>query len=348
MLGLGAIKELRADFKPFWKQELALLGIPVHQASLQMLLDPPDKNGCDCMYGLLGEPTIIPIRTADYPWVREAWETGRPVVVTRERLRKLGYPWALEILEVPLPDLGSVAFHTRQTGVFDEEAVATIRMFGVAMAAGLHRIQEMETLRDTVQTLRTRTEQLQAVTDAMTGFLGETDWKTAGGELLEAALRLTGSRYGCITALDERNALQTSASAGMKPTEPSSGETEEYGHNTPKVTRYAALLDKVIHTGRSVCTNYVLDEADAGGSQGILGVPMRKGTEVIRVIGVADRSGGYTNTEQKALEFLAESASILCHSYRQHLREEVLEAPVSSGAEDGGVGGAGGWRGARF
>lgn len=57
----------------------------------------------------------------------------------------------------------------------------------------------------------------------------------------------------------------------------------------------------------------------------VLGVPILKGTTVVGIIAVANRPGGYTGKEGRALETISQTTGVLYDNYRQNLRCAQLE-----------------------
>lgn len=56
-----------------------------------------------------------------------------------------------------------------------------------------------------------------------------------------------------------------------------------------------------------------------------LGVPICKGSEIVGLIGVANRPGGYTGEEVRSLETISQTVGVLYNNYRQSLTRQRLE-----------------------
>ena len=162
ILAMREFPELRAEFENKWVEELRALGIPVHQASLQL---PASRAG----FFLSGwaalsseESNLSAHSVADYPWLQKAWDSGEPVVVPRALLNKImiSNPDARSLVEVPLPGGGSVGLNSNVEDAFDPETVQTLRIFAGVIAEGLHRVQDFEALRRTEQALAQHVEEL--------------------------------------------------------------------------------------------------------------------------------------------------------------------------------------------
>jgi PAS domain S-box-containing protein len=97
-------------------------------------------------------------------------------------------------------------------------------------------------------------------------------------------------------------------------------------------TNFKTLFGKVL-TGVEVVlsNNPAADPASAGVPPGhpplrsFLGVPFLHGQEVVGMIGVANRPGGYAGTEQEQIEILTRAAGVLYDSYRRREREAALQ-----------------------
>ena len=103
-------------------------GLPVFSISVQLPLSRAGYfiDAQNLVKNLLVERYITPI--AAYPWVGEAWEEQKLVVVEKERLHgfKLG-PATLCVLEVPLPGEGSMGVCSKVVNVFSPEALRQIQ-----------------------------------------------------------------------------------------------------------------------------------------------------------------------------------------------------------------------------
>lgn len=137
------------ELREHWLAELRGLGIPVLQTSIQQ---PTSEAG----YFVSGkwffrDKATLEDPIAAHSWVEEAWRTGKPVLVTHERLKR-EWPELGEkiqcILEVPLPGGGSLAVNSQFANAFDEEAIRTIQDFAGLVSEGLKRAEDMETIRE--------------------------------------------------------------------------------------------------------------------------------------------------------------------------------------------------------
>ncbi|HZR46068.1 MAG TPA: PAS domain S-box protein, partial [Candidatus Manganitrophaceae bacterium] len=187
------------------------------------------------------------------------------------------------------------------------------------------------------QALRIKTDQLAAITEAMTSYLKTGNWREASAQILHAALTQTGSASGFIGVLVEGGGLRVFADEGMIPNShagPSFLEKmrtyQEMGYLD--FTDFNNLFGSVITSGRPLLTNAPsADPRSAGLPKGhlllsnFLGVPILLEGEVVGMIGVANRPGGYTACQQAEVEVLSQAAGVLYDSYRRKNRETMLE-----------------------
>ncbi|HXF05901.1 MAG TPA: PAS domain S-box protein, partial [Blastocatellia bacterium] len=188
--------------------------------------------------------------------------------------------------------------------------------------------------------LRVTTDQLTAVTRAMAVFLESGDWNEASDILLDAALRLTQSEDGFVAAVAEGPNLHLLACKvapeGHDPLSLASLEESRRGYDERGFVEKCALrnlLDYIIATGQPVLTNNpTADRRFRGVPKGhprlnsFLGIPILQGQEVVGIIGVANRPGGYTEGHQEVLDVLIRSTAVLFDGYRRRQRQVALEA----------------------
>jgi diguanylate cyclase (GGDEF)-like protein/PAS domain S-box-containing protein len=186
--------------------------------------------------------------------------------------------------------------------------------------------QDIGDRKRTEEALRQRTEQLQAIADAMSAFLENGDWGHASALLLQAALAETGSSYGFIGMLEAPDALRVLANDGAPPDRSSPAEETLVVHdtNTP--------LGRVIASAKPETREY------SGGSgrlpylpsghppiDALLVLPIAKCNDVVGVMGLANRPGGYDEDDSGSLDIFCRAAGVLYESYGQHQREVETE-----------------------
>jgi PAS domain S-box-containing protein len=148
ILGLRNSTEIPRHLQNEWVEELRSLGLPANRISLQQ---PSTREGHHTAFRSLFDPSTetawkeLPL--AQYPWVREAWESGQPVVVDHQRLAAVDF-WEEDIrtiVEIPLPGGGrSLGVNSKVECAFDEEAVHTLKEFAGLLATALQRLHDFE------------------------------------------------------------------------------------------------------------------------------------------------------------------------------------------------------------
>jgi signal transduction histidine kinase len=188
------------------------------------------------------------------------------------------------------------------------------------------------------QALLTKTTQLEAITGALTAFLESRNWQDASARLLRAALDQSGSEYGFIGAVVEGPALRVFAHKGVVWDEARNREFYEQALRSYRERGYLEfrnlrnLFGHVITCGEVVLSNDPASDPRSGGLpeghpplHAFLGVPILRGAEVVGMIGVANRPGGYAGNEQHQIEILSQAAGVLYDGYRRQQREAALE-----------------------
>lgn len=224
-----------------------------------------------------------------------------------------------------------IAVEAMKAGATDYLVKSKLRagMLNTAIRHGIALFEKEQQRRQAVEALRLRTDQLQAVTGALTVFLETGNWEEASGRLLQGALSQTGSETGIAGVVVEGPVLRILASegaileglTGREFYEKAAQQEREGGHLD--LTDFENLIGKVILTGQVV----LADNLPGSGAalRNFLGVPALRRGEVVGVIGVANKDGGYSCEEQAKLGLLAQAAGVLFDSYRRRRREDELE-----------------------
>lgn len=199
-------------------------------------------------------------------------------------------------------------------------------------------ITEMKRVEDK---LLQKTNQLQTITDALGSFLETASWRRANESLLKGALAQSQSLYGFAGVVVEGPALRILAHEGLVWSQDTNREFYEDALRTYEQAGYLEFKDfnnlfgRVITTGKPVLSNDCHNDSKSGGIpaghpplNSFLGVPIIEGSQVIGIIGVANRPGGYTAFEQEHLRVLAQTAGVLFDAYRRQQHEESLEAQL--------------------
>ncbi|WP_224370066.1 ATP-binding protein [Hyalangium versicolor] len=180
---------------------------------------------------------------------------------------------------------------------------------------------------------------LQALSQVQTAFLQGQPPPRLFEPLLAVMMEQAGSEFGFIAEVvrgpEGRPVLQPLALANLAWTpgmhEPSPGEAP---HGV-KSTALQSLSDAVLMTGQPVVSNHRLAEEPRSGGpkephplRAFLGLPIRAGEELVGMVGLANRPGGYDTTFAPLLQpVLATCGTLLVglrSEHRRHRAEEEL------------------------
>lgn len=190
--------------------------------------------------------------------------------------------------------------------------------------------------RATHDALRQNSHLLSVVSEAMRSYLDGGDWKKAHSLLLRCAIEQTGSGYGVIGVMVPGPRLRIVAHHGVRWEEHLNREQYDHAMRTIEEHGYFDFpsLDnpfgRVIASGISnpAAASSATLEASGEGMRSFLAVPVRHENQVVGLVAVANRDGGYDAGAQTQLETLVQQAGILCDTYRRSLREASLEEQV--------------------
>ncbi|MFQ5876562.1 MAG: ATP-binding protein [Acidobacteriota bacterium] len=188
------------------------------------------------------------------------------------------------------------------------------------------------------ETLKLRTEQLQAIVDATVIFMDKRNWWDVAALLTGAARTQTESELGFAGIVEQGPSLKVLAQRGVARPVQREGRLDELalrayrdlGHL--EFDDFQNLFGRVVADGRPVLLNDLRGPVGAGDLpppcpplRHFLAVPMLKGTDSVGLIAVANRPGGYSVGEQARLEILTGIASILYEFHWRQKRERTLE-----------------------
>lgn len=206
---------------------------------------------------------------------------------------------------------------------------------GRAIAA-VGTVQDTTDRRRTLEELTRTNRLLESLAQAQSRFIVEADPRSTFEEMLRILLELTSSEYGFIgevhRAGDGAPYLKTHAITNIAWNQ----ETRDfYARNAPSGLEFRnirSLFGAVMATGEAVLTNDpVHDPRRAGIPAGhpplraFLGLPFKHGGQMLGMVGVANRPGGYDQAIVAYLEpFLSTCASLVA-AYRNELRRQQAE-----------------------
>jgi len=214
--------------------------------------------------------------------------------------------------------------------LLDETGEAT-EMFGT--------VQDVTERKRVEDALREKSEQLLAVSEALNAFLETGSWHRSSEILLQAALQKTQSEYGFVGVMIE-GTLRVLAHAGIIWSQSVNRPFYEAALKAYKERGYLEfpnlknLFGMVITAGRPVVANHAPYDPRAAGSlpaghpplDTFLGVPIVKGSEVVGMIALANRPGGYRQQDQEVIETITRAVGVLYDNYRHSVESASLQA----------------------
>jgi PAS domain S-box-containing protein len=223
--------------------------------------------------------------------------------------------------------------------IWISETARAVRDAAGTLLAYEGMVEDITARKRAEEALQEKTNQLQTITEAMLAFLNNGNWREASARLLRSALDQTSSEYGFVGVVAEGPVLRILAHEGIVWDAHDNRSFYEAALRTYQETEYLELtgfdnlFGRVITTGQAVLTNDPATDPRSGGLppghpalRHFLGVPILRESKVVGMIGVANRPGGYTGTEQVQIEVLTHAAGVLYDSYRRRQREAALEA----------------------
>lgn len=174
---------------------------------------------------------------------------------------------------------------------------------------------------------------LLAISRVQSLFIDEAEPDSVYDVMLQEILRLTGSEYGCIGEVsrdtDQKPYLRTYAITDPARSEDSKALLDQQSAN-PERTNLKALCGQVMTTGQP----FIVNDPTASGFllghssvHALMGLPIYRGKQLIGVIGIANRSGGYDEAGITYLKpFLSTCAQLLEGFRNRRLRAEAEDA----------------------
>jgi signal transduction histidine kinase len=187
-----------------------------------------------------------------------------------------------------------------------------------------------------VKELNEQSATLATIARALTEFLETGNWSAASKHLLSYVIRETKSEFGFLCTVLDGAIVRVLAHEGIVWNENQSREVYEANMRQQARTGYFEikheenLVGEVIRRGQMIVSNrpdQIQPERgqDIPPMQSFLGVPIFKETEIVGLIAVANRPGGYTGEEIKPLESICQTVGVLYDNYRQSLRRRELQ-----------------------
>lgn len=177
---------------------------------------------------------------------------------------------------------------------------------------------------------------LHAVSEAQADFISDADPHPTFDRLLTHLLDITDSQYGFIgEVLREENGtpyLRIYAITDMSWDDASRALYQSVVRGGFEFRNPISLFGHVLTTGRPVLTNDpILDPRRGGLPQGhpplnaFMGLPLYRGGELVGMAAVANRPGGYDETQVEHLQPFTATCAVLIEAYRNSQRRQHAE-----------------------
>jgi PAS domain S-box-containing protein len=206
---------------------------------------------------------------------------------------------------------------------------------GLDFSRVLVSISDVTDLAEVQRELAKKNALLNSIANLQSAFIADVGPAVLFGSVLDDLLDLTGSECGFVGEVrhgDNGAYLQTHALSDVAWDADSAALYSQNTHGGSLFDNLDTLFGAVITTGEIVISNNPGDDPRSGGRPGppmdcFLGVPLRRGVELVGVVGIANRPGGYDEALVASLEpFLTPCANLIVAYRSDRLREEAEEA----------------------
>lgn len=185
---------------------------------------------------------------------------------------------------------------------------------------------------------------LEAVSQAQSHFITESEHRTAFDSVLKILLDYSGSEYGFIGEVFRdvhgEPYLKAHAITNIAWNEDTRALFERHAGQGLEFRNLKTLFGAVMTTGLTVISNHPAHDPRAGGlppghpaMNSFLGLPLYKGLEMIGMLGVANRVGGYDEQFSDELAPLAITCASLIESWREHAKRRQAEKALQQSEE---------------
>ena len=191
--------------------------------------------------------------------------------------------------------------------------------------------------------LQEKSQQLELIAQIQSRFIREPDDRGAFDALLSAALCLTESAYGFIGEIlfteDKRPYLRTYAITDIAWNEETKkAYAEQMAAGGMEFHNMSTLFGYCIVTGEYVLSNDPANDPRAGKElppghaplNSFLGVPIKRAQQMIGMIGLANRPGGYNDDVMRSLEPMVATFATLIDARRANELRNQYEAEILS------------------
>lgn len=179
---------------------------------------------------------------------------------------------------------------------------------------------------------------LNSIAALQSQFIAAVEPRALFMSVLDDLLDLTASEYGFVAEVrydGETPYLMTQALSDVAWDEDSAGLFEQHKNGGLRFDNLHTLFGAAITSGRPVISNSPNEDVRRGGRpeshppmDSFLGVPLRHGSELVGMVGVANRPGGYDEGVVEFIgPFLASTANLIL-AYRSERKREQAEAAL--------------------
>ena len=240
-----------------------------------------------------------------------------PLLADAEKLAQLTRKGEIQDDGVPFTSWLGVPLksHDRTLGILSVQSFAedkkyshtdlsALQLIGNDVAASLDQKRSAKALHE-------KSVQLQAINRAIAIFWQTGSWKSAGNFILQFVIQETKSRYGLIALRQDSGfviaALQTASREEVQTPQIGNPASNDLNH----------FFNSVLKEARPLIWNDPENDPRATllslkpPFTAFVAVPLKRGDQVIGLIGLANRQGGYTETEVEKIETLCPIATFL-------------------------------------
>ncbi len=207
--------------------------------------------------------------------------------------------------------------------------------FGADYSRVLVSISDVSDLAEVQRELAKKNMLLNSIATIQSEFIADVEPSVLFGQVLDDLLDLTSSDYGFVAEVHRDGGepyLMTHALSSVAWDEESAEMYEQHAAGGLRFDNLDTLFGSVITSGETLISNDPEHDVRSGGRpqfhppmDAFMGIPLFHGADLVGMVGVANRPGGYDETLVEAIEpFLASCANLIV-AYRSDRRREEAE-----------------------
>jgi PAS domain S-box-containing protein len=282
-------------------------------------------------------PTGTAIRTGK-PCTCHIMETDPAYAPWREEARKRGYASSLclPLISNGTP-LGAVNIYAETTDAFSEDEIHMLTELAGDLTYGIETLRMHKAHAQTETRVQRQTAILGGINKIFWSALASGSEEDLGETCLAVAEEITDSKIGFIGEMDAKGLHDLATS---NPGWEACTIADQHGHRSPPGNfKIHGICGRILTDGVGFFTNDPATHPDSIGLppghppvNSFLGIPLINNGEVIGMIGVGNREGGYTQEQQEAIEALG-PAVVEAFSRRRSEEEAAFLGELLEGAE---------------